>query len=144
MLPFEISTEVVDRLHADTVGERKSELSYLDPKDPQAAAHVIQGLFPDSWMAGEASVLLKVPAKVTSLKVEFFIPPDAPARRMTLLADGKLVAEDTYVKPGAYSLSAPFHTTATQIAVDLRVDKTHTVPPDSRPLGVIIIGVGLQ
>lgn len=143
-LPFEISTEVVDRLHADTVTERKPELSYLDPKDPKAAAHILQGLYPDSWMSGEASVLLKTPDPARALGVSFFIPPDAPARRMTLLADGKVIAEDTFSKPGAYSLSAPFKTTAKQVTVGLRVDQTHTVPPDNRALGVVIMGVGFK
>jgi hypothetical protein len=144
LLPFEFSNEVVDRLAADLVIERKPELSYLDPKDPKAAVHVLAGLFPDGWMSGQANVLLKVPAKVKSLGVELFIPPDAPARRMTLLADGKIVAENTYEKPGAYTLSAPFKTDATQMTVTLRVDATHTVPPDSRALGVVITGVGFR
>jgi hypothetical protein len=144
MLPFEISTEIVDRLHADTVTERKPELSYLDPKDPKAAAHVFQGLSPDGWMSGEASILLKIPDPLHALGVTFFIPPDAPARTMTLLADGKVIAEDTFPKPGAYSLSAPFKTTAKQMTVGLRVDKTHTVPPDNRALGVVITSVGFK
>jgi hypothetical protein len=143
-LPFEISREVVDRLTADVVTERKPELSYLDPKDPKAAAHVISGLFPDGWMSAQASLLLKVPPMVASLGVEFFIPPDAPARRMTLLADGKVVAEDTYTKPGAYALKVPFQTGAQQVNVGLQVDATHRVPPDGRALGVVITGVGFR
>lgn len=144
MLPFEISTETVDRLRADTVTVRQPELSYLDPKDAGAAAHVLQGLYPDGWMAGEASMLLKVPEPVRSLGVAFFIPENAPARRMTLLADGKVIAEDTFPKPGAYSLSAPFKTEAKQMTIGLRVDRTHTVPPDNRALGVVITGVGFK
>ncbi len=143
-LPFEISNEVVDRLTADVVTERKPELSYLDPKDTKAAAHVIAGLFPDGWMSQQATILLKVPAPLKSLDVDFFIPPDAPARRVTLLADGKVIADNTYDKPGAYRLSAPFKTDATQVTVGLQVDATHTVPPDSRALGMIITGVGLR
>jgi len=144
LLPFEISREVVDRLTADVVTERKAELSYLDPKDPKAAAHVIAGLFPDGWMSEQASVLLKVPAKVKSLGVALFIPPDAPARRITLLADGQVVAEATYATPGAYNLVAPYKTEAKQVTVGLRVDATHRVPPDGRALGVIITGVGFR
>ncbi|MEO8096575.1 MAG: glycosyltransferase family 39 protein [Acidobacteriota bacterium] len=144
VLPFEISGEIVDRLHAYVVSERKPEMSYLDPKDPKAAAHVIHGLFPDGWMTQEASVLLKVPDKLASLEVKWFIPTDAPARRITLLVDGKVVAEDTVAKPGAYSLSAPFRTQAHEVTVGLRVDATHTVPPDGRALGVVITGVGMR
>ncbi len=142
--PFEISTEIVDRLTADVVTERKAELSYLDPKDPQAAAQLISGLYPDGWMAGEASVLLKVPPAAKSLRVEFFIPDNAPARRMTMVVDGKIAGENTYDKPGAYSLEALLKPDADQKTVVLRVDKTHTVPPDGRALGVVITGVGFR
>ncbi len=142
--PFDISHEVVDHLTASVVVERKTELSYVDPKDPNAAAQMISGLFPDGWMSGQASVLLKVPANAKSLRVVYFIPPDAPARKMTLLADGKVVGEDMYTKPGAYSLEVPFKTGAAQVSVGLRVDRTHTVPPDGRALGVIVTGVGLR
>lgn len=144
LLPFEISSEVVDRLTADVVIERKPELSYLDPKDPKAAAHVITGLFPDGWMSQEASLLLKVPKSVRALEVLLFIPPDAPARQMTLLVEGKIAAEDSYTKSGSYSLSIPFKSDAAQVTVGLRVDKTHTVPPDGRALGAIVTGVGFR
>jgi hypothetical protein len=144
LLPFEISREVVDRLTADVVIERKPELSYLDPKDPKAGTQIISGLYPDGWMSAHASVLMKVPENVKSIGVALFIPPDAPARRITLIADGKVVAEDTYAKPGAYALSAPFKTEATQVTVGLQVDATHTVPPDGRELGMIITGVGFR
>jgi hypothetical protein len=144
LLPFEISTETVDRLRADVIIERKPELSYLDPKDPTAPDHIVAGLFPDGWMTQRATMVLKVPTGVKSVGVEFFIPADAPARRMTLLVDGNPLAENTYDKPGAYRLSAPFTSDAAQITVELRVDATHMVPPDGRALGVVVTGVGLR
>lgn len=144
LLPFEISTEIVDRLHADIVLERKPELSYLDPKGPRTAAHVVGGLFPDGWMVSEATVLLKVPEKYATLKASVYIPPDAPARMITLVADGKVVATQTVPAPGAYTITAPFHTDATQVTVTLRVDKTHRVPPDARDLGAVVTGIGFE
>ena len=143
-LPFEVSTEVVDRLRADIVLERKTELSYLDPKDPRTAAHVIGGWFPDGWMVGEASMLLKVPEKFTALTASVFIPADAPARTVTLVAEGKVVAAETFPAAGAYTIRAPFQTSATQITVELRVDKTHKVPPDARNLGLVMTGIGFE
>ncbi len=144
LLPFEVSTEMVDRLHADIVLERKPELSFLDPKDPRTAAHVIGGLFPDGWMVSEATVLLEVPEKFAALKASVYIPADAPARTVTLIADGKVVATQTVPAPGAYTITAPFHTHATQVTVTLRVDKTHRVPPDSRDLGAVVTGIGFE
>ena len=144
LLPFEISTEVVDRLTADVVIERKVELSYLDPKDPRSAAQIISGLFPDGWMSAQANVLLKVPENAKSLRVEYFVPPDAPARKITLLADGKALGEDALSGSGARSLEVLFKTNATQVTVGLQVDKTHVVPPDGRTLGVIVTSVGFR
>lgn len=144
LLPFEISREVVDRLTADIVTERQAELSYLDPKDPRTPMHIIAGLYPDGWMTGDASVLLKVPPAAQTLRASVFIPENAPARRLTLLADGVPVAEQSFPAPGAYTLSAPFRTEAAQITVGLRVDATHKVPPDGRALGVVVTGVGFE
>lgn len=142
--PFEISHEVVDHLTASVVVARNAELSYLDPKDPKAAAQLVSGIFPDGWMSEQASILLKVPTDAKSLRVEYFVPPDAPARRLTLLADGKVVGEDSFTSPGARSLAVPYQPTATQMTVGLRVDRTHTVPPDGRLLGVIVTAVGFR
>jgi hypothetical protein len=133
--PFETSSEIVDRLTADVVTERKAELSFLDPQDPKAAPQLVSGLYPDGWMAGEASVLLKVPPAAKSLRVEFFIPDNAPARRMTLLIDGRIAGEDTYSKPGSHSLEGLLKLDGDQKTVVLRVDKTH---------GVVITGVGFR
>lgn len=144
LLPFELSTEPIDRLHAEVVIEREPTLSYLDPKSPEAPLHILNGLFPDGWSLAEAQVLLKVPEHHTTLSASIFIPPDAPARTITLLADAKLIAQQAFPAPGAYTLTAPFHTDAKQLTVTLRVDKTHQVPPDTRALGVIVIGIGLQ
>ena len=86
----------MDRVRADIVVDRKPVLSYLDPKDPKAPAHILSGLFPDGWMSERASVLLKTPEKLSSVEVVLYIPPNAPARHVQLLVDGQLIAEDTF------------------------------------------------
>jgi len=144
LLPFEISNAPADRVHADTVVERKPTLSYLDPKDPQAAAHVISGLFPDGWMTEQASVMLKLPEKPASVEVKLFIPADAPARHVQLLVDGQLVAEDTFAKDGGHQLAAPFQSPGPTATITVTVDKTHAVPGDLRKLGVVITGLGFR
>ena len=95
-------------------------------------------------MLGEASVLLKTPAKYSGLKVSVFIPPNAPARTVTLSVDGKVVATQTFQTPGPYTVTGPFQTDADQVTVTLRVDRTHRVAPDTRDLGVVVIGVGFE
>lgn len=144
LLPFEISRAPVDRVRADTVVDRKPVLSYLNPRDPQAPAHVLSGLFPDGWMSQRATVLLKTPEKQTAVEVVLYIPDSAPARHIQLSVDGQLVAEDTFAKPGSYKLSAPFQSSNPTAAVTVTVDRTFTVPGDRRQLGVVITGIGFR
>jgi len=144
LLPFEISTGPVDRVRADTIVDRKPILSYLNPKDSQAPAHILSGLFPDGWMSERASVLLKTSEKVSSVEVVFYIPPTAPARHVQLLVDGQLVAEDSFNGPGSYKLSAPFQSSNPTATVIVAVDKTFNAPGDRRNLGVLITGVGFR
>jgi hypothetical protein len=142
--PFEIATDAVDRLYADQVIERTADLSYFDPKDPRAKMQLVRGIASDGWMTQEASVLVKVPRPVHAVRVRVYIPDDAPARTVTLMVDGQVLAEDTFPRPGAFSLVAPFHTDASQATVGVRVDKTHVKPPDQRELGLVITGIGLE
>jgi hypothetical protein len=145
LLPFEISSAPVDRVRADTVVDRKPVLSYLNPRDPQAPAHILTGLFPeDGWMSERASILLTVPAKAASVEVVLYIPETAPARLVQLLVDGQLIAENTFPGPGPYKLAAPFQPTNPTATVTITVDKTHTAPGDRRKLGVVITGVGFR
>ncbi len=144
VLPFEISREPVDRLTIDVVPERTPELSYLDPKDRRAAAQVIAGLYLDGWMSREASVILKRPDTPAPLGVDVYIPPEAPARRMELLAGGVLIASKTFEQPGAYRLEAPLPPGGSTVTVSLRVDATHRTPPDQRDLGAVILGIGVK
>jgi 4-amino-4-deoxy-L-arabinose transferase-like glycosyltransferase len=143
LLPFEIDRGPVDRVRADLVVERSAELSYLDPRDPRAAPQFLSGMYPDGWMSAQASVLLKN-SSGRPLRVEVYIPPAAPARRVSIQADGRAVAEDTFPGPGAYSLAAPFQSDAASVTVTLSVDRTFSVPPDQRQLGVIVTGLGFR
>jgi hypothetical protein len=144
LLPFEISKGPVDRVRADIVIDRKPVLSYLDPKDPQAPLHILSGLFPDGWMSERASVLFKTPEKLTSVEVVLYIPPTAPARRVQLLVDGHLLADETFPGPGPYKLAVPLHFSSPTATVGITVDKTFTAPGDRRNLGVVITGLGFR
>ncbi len=144
LLPFEISTAPADRVRADRVVDRKPILSYLDPRDPQAPAHILSGLYPDGWMTDRASVLLKSPGTAASVEVVLYIPDTAPARHVQLFVDGQTVAEDTFPRPGTYKLSDPFKPSNPTATVTIAVDKTHTSPGDLRKLGAVITGVGFR
>jgi hypothetical protein len=140
-LPFGVSTDPIDRVSARMVMERHPTLEYLTMDSPAATAQIVSGIFPnDRWMSQAGIVVLKTPAVPKKLRAEFYIPPNAPARRVTLLLDGREVASHTYPGPGPFTLTSaePFQGST----VEVRVDRTFTAPPDQRALGMILIGVG--
>jgi len=92
---------------------------------------------------GSAAIALKNPAQPMPLRAEFYIPPNAPARRITLLLDGKEIAPRTYPGPGSWSLeSKPVRGESDSAMAEIIVDKTFRAPGDTRDLGVVLIGVG--
>ncbi len=146
LLPFEISTAPIDRVRAEVVTERNPQLIWITPGDPQAAAQIVSGLSPDGWMGDKATVLLKRPDHLLPLRLEISIPPLAPARHIQMLVNGRLVAEDTFARPGNYVISVPPDASlkGTALTVTLTVDATFSVPTDRRRLGIVIIGVGFR
>jgi Dolichyl-phosphate-mannose-protein mannosyltransferase len=143
LLPFEISNAPIDRVHADIAVE--PELSYLDPHDPKAAAQFISGISPDGWTAREATVLLKVPEGAKLLTAQIYLLAAAPARHITLSANGRILAQGNLPKgDSVYSISAPAPLGSASLAVTLTVDKTYSVPGDARDLGVVLTGIGFR
>jgi hypothetical protein len=121
--------------------ERHATQEYLTISSPEAAEQVVSGIFPaDRWMSQAGVVVLKSPAVPRKLRAEFYLPPNARARQVTLLLDGREVASQTYPGPGAYSLTSAEPLQGT--TVEIRVDRTFTAPPDKRALGMVLIGVG--
>jgi hypothetical protein len=140
-LPFGISTDPIDRISARMVMERHPTLEYLTTNSPGAAEQIVSGIFPnDRWMSQAAIVVLKSPAAPGKVSADFYIPPNAKARQVTLLLDGREVASHTYPGPGAYKLTSPEALQGS--TVEIRVDRTFTAPGDQRPLGMVLLGVG--
>jgi hypothetical protein len=144
LLPFEISTGPIDRVRAEVVLERKPQLTNIDPADPKAAPQILAGLFPDRWMTDKATVLLKSPDHPETLRVAIYIPPQAPARHIEVLADGTKIAEQIFAGPGAYTISSKLATDKSSVTVTIQVDKTFSVASDQRKLGVIVTKIGFE
>jgi len=141
--PFGFSIGAIDRLRADLLLERHPTLEYLSTDAPQAAEQIVSGIYPDRWMGGTATVILKSPGRTAPLAVSFFIPPASPARQITLVLDGRHVATQTYAAPGSYTLeSMPVRPSGATATVEIQIDRTFTAPPDTRDLGMIVTGVG--
>ena len=78
-----------------------------------------------------------VPKRV---RAEIYRPPNALARRITLLLDGREVASKDIPAAGPYTIesAAPYAGST----VEVRVDRTFRAPGDQRDLGVVLLGVG--
>jgi hypothetical protein len=146
--PFGISAGLIDRVRAVEVAERHPTLAYLPMNAPQAADQIVSGIFSleDNrfrWMSRSAVVALKSPPAALPLRATFTIPPQAHARRVTLLLDGREVASQTYPAPGTYTLeSPPVRPAGAAAMVEIAIDQTFFAPPDSRELGIVLTGVG--
>jgi hypothetical protein len=148
-LPFEISTNLVDRLRALQVVERHPTLEYLPMDAPEAKDQIVTGIFSLEgkfrWTSHTATVVLKSPAAPAALRAEFTIHPKSRARTVRLLLDGREVASKTYSGPGAYTLqTAPLKPAGAVAVVALEVDQTFTAPPDTRDLGIVLSGIGFH
>jgi hypothetical protein len=140
-LPFGVSTGPVDRVMARIVMERHATREHLTIGAPEAAEQLVSGIYPsDRWMSQAGVVVLKSPSVPRKLRAEFYIPPNAPARRVTLLLDGREVASHTYPGPGPYTLTSAEPLQGA--TVEIRVDRAFTAPGDRRVLGMVLIGVG--
>lgn len=148
--PFDISTGPIDRVTAEVALDRKPALAWLPMNDAAAQQQIVSGIDQLEngqwrWMMGRGVLLLKPPPVPAPLRVEFFLPPQAPGRRVQVFLNDALVAEAAYPQPGQYSLEskplAPGGDTAT---LAITVDKTFSVPGDQRQLGLILSAAGFK
>jgi len=148
--PFGISAGVIDRVRVAEIGERHPTLEYLPMNAPEAAQQIVSGLYSLEanryrWTSRSATVALKSPAAAMPLRLEFSIPSNAPARRVWLVLNGKEVASQTYSAPGDYVLpSPPVRPAGPTASLEINVDQTFTAPPDTRELGIVLLGVGFR
>ncbi len=143
LLPFELSTAIIDRIRAEMAVA--PVLSYIDPHDPQAAPQLLSGVSADGWTDQQATVILKVPAKATTLSASFFVYSSSPARHASLSANGRVIVEkDLPAADERYIISGPAPLDSQAVAVTFSVDKVFSVPGDQRRLGVILTGIGFK
>lgn len=146
--PFDISLGVIDRVRAERYIARRPQLSRLLTNAPESGMQIVSGLYDIEngqwrWTAQSAVVLLKSPLNPAPLSVKLYVPPKSPARQILVYVNDKLVLTEAVTAPGSYTLiTAPMHPEGDSVSVRITVDKTFTVPPDRRQLGVILTEVG--
>jgi hypothetical protein len=144
LAPFAISLAPIDRVRALLISDRKAELSMLIIGTPEAAAHIVSGVYNnDRWTAERATVVLKRPATATRIEATVFIPPQSPARTIALSLDGKPLVQKTYPSPGRYVIGGSA-SGGEQASVTLTVDRTFSVAGDQRQLGVLLLSIGFR
>ena len=148
--PFDLARGPIDIVRADAVIERPPALEYLPMNVPEAEQQIVSGLHQLEenrfrWMGARATVLLKRPTQPAPLHVVFYIPEQAPARRVSVSIDGAPVAERTFAAPGAHTLVCPpVAISGLAAAITITVDRTFSVPGDHRELGIILSEVGFR
>jgi hypothetical protein len=143
--PFGISTGAIDRVTAAMVRERHPTLEYLPLNAPEAAEQIVSGIDPaDHWMSKNGFVAVKNPSAPKKVRVMLYIPPQARARHISVLLDGREVAAQTYPSAGPYTLesSQAVQGTGESAVLEINVDRTFFAPGDRRELGIVLIGVG--
>jgi hypothetical protein len=143
--PFDIARAPIDRVRIDAVLARNPTLSYLPMSAPEAQTQIVSGVFDLEgqwrWTGGRAMLLLKPPPVPEPLQFKIYIPEPAPARKITVIVDNKIVHEQTLPGPGAYTIETR---PISGSAVTLMVDKTFSGPGDSRALGLILSEAGFR
>jgi hypothetical protein len=148
--PFDISLAPIDQLSAELMIERKPALSDLPMNAPEAEQQIVGGLYQLEggqwrWMSQSAAILLKPPDHPLPITVLFSIPAASPARQVTIALNGRDVASQTYSGPGTYSLSsAAMKPEGDSAKLTVSVDKSFSVPGDSRQLAIILTEAGFR
>ena len=148
--PFDISLAPIDQLSAELMIERKPTLTNLPMASPEAGQQIISGIYQLEngqwrWMSQSATILLKPPDQPTPVTVRFTIPDASPARQVTIALNEHIIASQKYSAPGTYSLSGPASKPDGDSArLTITVDKSFSVPGDSRELGIILTEAGFK
>jgi len=150
VLPFGIGGTLWDRIEVFEVGAPEPTLSYLSLGEAEADAHLLTGFYPSDgaewrWMRSSASAVLLAPPAAASFRLQFHIPEDAPARKVSVEIDGRTVAEGEYASSGGYLLEGAIDFDLEGAArITLRADPPYSPPGDDRELAIIVIGFGFQ
>jgi len=148
--PFDISLAPMDQLTAELMIERKPTLTDLPMNAPEAQQQIVTGVYQLEggqwrWMSRSATILLKPPAEPTPLTIHFTIPDSSPARQVTIALNDRIIAAGTYSAPGTYSLSSPpIKPDGDTANLTITIDKSFSVPGDSRELGIILTDAGFR
>jgi hypothetical protein len=120
-------------------------MEYVQANHPDARLQYVSGVYADvvdqaSWTGQCARIVLKKPRTSKALMIDIHLPPEAVARQVTVLLDGRTVITQA-VEPGhkyIFQSAGP----VSGANVEIRVDRTFRPPGDLRDLGIVLLGLG--
>ncbi|HPT27987.1 MAG TPA: hypothetical protein PLZ95_16330, partial [Bryobacteraceae bacterium] len=97
------------------------------------------------WSSPRAVFLLKAPGTAAPVRVNLYVPEQAPGRRVTVELNGSVIDQRTLSGPGMNEIvtaaQTPGSATATLV---ISIDRGFSPPGDGRTLGFILTGAGFQ
>lgn len=148
-LPFDVCRGPVDVVRLEKVLEREPSMSYVPMAVEEADQHIVSGIdrIEDGryrWMGKRGILLLKAPEAEAPVEIDLYLPDTAPGRQVSVMLDGRLIAEQRYERPGAYKLTTnPVRSSGTA-TLSVEIDRTFQVGGDQRVLGLILVGAGFR
>lgn len=141
--PFDFTTYPADRVRVHRVEARRVRLSWLPMRAPEAAEQILGGVYDlegeNRWMSRRAVLLLVPPPAPKPLTVQFYVPPQSVAQRLTIRVDGVEIHSQTVPPEGIHTVETrPVR--GSRVAIE--VDRTFTTPPDQRPLSLVLMAAG--
>ncbi|HNY41384.1 MAG TPA: glycosyltransferase family 39 protein [Bryobacteraceae bacterium] len=148
--PFDITTAPVDRISISSIVERAPTLSWLDMRMTSIEPQIVSGVYSVEegqwrWSSPRAVFLLKAPGTAAPVRVNLYVPEQAPGRRVTVELNGSVIDQRTLSGPGMNEIvtaaQTPGSATATLV---ISIDRGFSPPGDGRTLGFILTGAGFQ
>lgn len=149
VLPFGLGGGTVDTVTAWLVGRPDPTLSQLRLGDEAADSHLLAGFYPSDgadwrWMGPTGSAVLLAPPDAETFELDFHIPEQAPARRVSIDINGRLVAEQLYEETGGHLLSAPVDLEAGPVRIVIEASPSYSPPGDGRKLAIVVNSFGFR
>lgn len=148
---FDVASGPADTVTLSGVIERKPSRSFLKMDDPEAPSQIVTGVYQLEenawrWTAGRAVLLLASPPAPAHLEAEFRVHDLGAGMRVSLLAEGRTVAEETFARGGQYKLRSkePLRPPGATAAIAILADPPIRGAGDSRELGVVLLSAGFR
>ncbi len=151
VLPFGLGARVADRVTAYTIGMPEPTVGFLKMRSPEADEQLLSGFWPPPddapwrWMGARGSALLLAPEGASKFRIQFFVPDEAPGRRVEIRLDGDVVIDRRMEQTGGQSFEAEVTVTpGATVRLTIAIDETYSPPGDDRDLGMIVNEFGFE